>query len=304
MSKIFRHLLHRQVRPLITLAIVASLAVCAVASPLRIAATRTSEGVLVSEAGQAVFFYRTAPPAGLESWRLHYIHPLHAPDGTVLTEDRPADHLHQRGVYWAWRRIMLDNRQVADSWAMENIAYRVRRSDFKPQSDGSGRLSLKVEWLLTSATRVEVLAIERTEIVVHPLADNNARRIDFDTTLTARRAGLSLAGTDDEKGYSGFSARFVRPDLFDFTTANRLLEPTPGWVAADGEVTMSWRDVQDTPPWRITLRCSAQGTPVRAWVLRRELSMQNCAFPGRKPVAVPLRQPLRLLSTLVIAPDR
>lgn len=304
MSKIFRNALQRQVRTLLALAIVATVAVCADGSPSRINATRTSDGVLISEAGQAILFYRTAPPAGLEPWRLHYIHPLHAPDGTVLTEDRPTGHLHQRGVYWAWRRIMLDGQQIADSWVMENIAYRIRRSGFKRQRDGSGRLSLKVEWLLNaSGARPELLFIEQTEIVVYPL-EEGARRIDFKTTLAARRDGLSLAGTDDEKGYGGFSARFVRSDLFDFTTNNRPLEPALGSVAADGEVTMRWRDTQDAPAWRVTLRCSAQGAPVRSWVLRRELSMQNCAFPGRKLVAIPLKQPLSFESTLVIAPKR
>jgi hypothetical protein len=35
-----------------------------------------------------------------------YIHPLVAPDGRgVLTEDRPAHHPHQTGLYWGFARL-------------------------------------------------------------------------------------------------------------------------------------------------------------------------------------------------------
>jgi hypothetical protein len=35
-------------------------------------------------------------------------------------------------------------------------------------------------------------------------------------------------------------------------------------------------------------------------VLRQEPSMQNCAFPGSQPVAVPTQTPLRLEATVEI----
>ena len=39
-----------------------------------------------------------------------YIHPLYGLDGEVLTDDFPADHLHHRGVFWAWPHVTVDGR--------------------------------------------------------------------------------------------------------------------------------------------------------------------------------------------------
>jgi hypothetical protein len=37
--------------------------------------------------------------------RSSYVHPLYAPDGTLLTDDFPADHLHHRGLSWMWPNV-------------------------------------------------------------------------------------------------------------------------------------------------------------------------------------------------------
>ncbi|HWU13169.1 MAG TPA: hypothetical protein VN157_04080 [Caulobacter sp.] len=50
------------------------------------------------------------------------------------------------------------------------------------------------------------------------------------------------------------------------------------------------------------LACKANGAPITRWILRRELSMQNCVFPGRAPFVLKKGQTLRLQSTLILRP--
>ena len=36
--------------------------------------------------------------------------------GHEITEDFPADHLHHRGVFWAWHQVLVNGKQLGDSW--------------------------------------------------------------------------------------------------------------------------------------------------------------------------------------------
>jgi len=46
------------------------------------------EGVTITDGDKPVLFYRTRATDPSEPGRLNYIHPLYAPDGALLTEDR------------------------------------------------------------------------------------------------------------------------------------------------------------------------------------------------------------------------
>ncbi|HQR90285.1 MAG TPA: PmoA family protein, partial [Caulobacter sp.] len=88
----------------------------------RVDAVLTDDAVTVTEAGKTVLVYRTKsldPTA--EPGRLNYVHPLYAPDGTVLTEDRPADHLHQRGAFWSWHQVLVNGKSIGDGWFMKGL---------------------------------------------------------------------------------------------------------------------------------------------------------------------------------------
>jgi len=107
----------RGVRPLLPIT-TAVLALSACASPTlvppgpRVVAELTPDGVRLEEGGRPVLFYRSRPEPEREPWRVHYVHPLHSVGGAILTEDAPADHVHHRGVFWAWRRILVDGVDV------------------------------------------------------------------------------------------------------------------------------------------------------------------------------------------------
>jgi hypothetical protein len=61
--------------------------------------------------------------------RSGYIHPVHAPCGSVVTNDFSPDHLHQRGVFSAWTKtgVTLDGEALhPDFWNLHQGSGRVR----------------------------------------------------------------------------------------------------------------------------------------------------------------------------------
>lgn len=75
--------------------------------------TELKDGTLwVRHQGRDIFGYRSeavSGPPGTPALmkRSGYIHPLYSPSGALLTDDFPPDHLHQRGVFFAWTKTLL-----------------------------------------------------------------------------------------------------------------------------------------------------------------------------------------------------
>lgn len=259
------------------------------------------DGVTLTDGGRSVLFYRTAAADPREPGRLNYVHPIYAPDGTVLTEDRPADHLHQRGAFWSWHQVIVDGKTVADGWFMKGLTFHVREKRFKGDGDGGGILVVNADWIVNSGPEVAYVARETTKVRVFRVKDG-ARRIDFDTVITARADTLALGGSDDVKGYGGFSVRLVRPDRLAFGSNGKAVTPAVGPVEAGKAMGFAWTPGPDVPAWTVGLACRANGAPITRWILRKELSMQNCVFPGRAPFVLKKDQTLRLQSTLILRP--
>ena len=284
-------------RAVILFGVLPWLAACALgqtgARPLAVVATPTPDGIALSAAGSPILFYRSQPEPGREAWRVNYVHPLYSAAGTVITEDAPLDHLHQRGVYWAWRRILVDGVRVADGWVGDKIVMAIATPTSRAWPDGSAQIDVQATW------RVPVLGVETaiieesSSIRAYPLRDGR-RRIVFEVRLRALRSGVQLAGTDDEKGYGGFSLRFARSELLEFVSDGQALQPLVAAVRTGEEVILRWP--APVPGWPPSIRagCRVNEQPWQSWVLRREPSMQNCAFPGREPVSVPQDRPLHI----------
>ncbi|MDP1630552.1 MAG: PmoA family protein [Caulobacter sp.] len=262
------------------------------------------DGVTITDSDTPVLFYRTkaADPSG-EPGRLNYVHPLYAPDGTILTEDGPADHPHQRGAFWSWHQVRLGGAQVADGWFMKGLTFFVKKTNFDGEIGGAGVLTLEVDWIVSSQPELVYVAREMSKVRIRPLKDG-ARRIEFDTVITPLVDGLALGGSDDAKGYGGFSLRLIAPDRLVFGSRGKAVTPAVTPVSAGPAMGFSWPGQPGLSNWTVGLACKVNGKPVTQWILRRELSMQNCVWPGRAPVALPKDKPLRLQSTLVIQPTR
>jgi Methane oxygenase PmoA len=265
----------------------------------RVEALRTDDGVQLVDGGAPVLFYRSRASAGREPWRTHYVHPVHSIGGAVITEDAPADHVHHRGLFWAWRRILVDGVKVADGWVGDNLVLDVAPPTVTSHEDGSAQIDVRARWIVPMEGQPTPI-IEETSSIRAYLAVDGRRRIDVLVGLQALRRGVELAGTDDEKGYGGLSLRVANPQLAGIESGGRILHATVAAMQTADWVAFSWR--VPPPPWpaRIAASCQVDGHAWTRWVLRQEPSMQNCAFPGAAPTAVPRDRVLRLGLSLLV----
>jgi hypothetical protein len=264
-----------------------------------------TEGWLVREGDRDVLFYqRAAKSRDGEFTRAHYVHPLYSLDGQVLTEDFPQDHLHHRGVFWAWHQLLVGEQPIGDGWACRDMVWNVAHVEPVTDAESSVALRTHVVWKSPQRTNAagtpKPLVQERTTIRVHA-ADHDARKIDFEIQLLAAEENLRLGGSDDEKGYGGFSVRVRLPEGVRFTGAGGTVEPQ--LTAVD---TGAWLDVsapydQDGALSGVTIlpHPSSPGFP-QPWILRRERSMQNAVWPGREPVQLSTESPVILRYRLVL----
>lgn len=237
--------------------------------------------------------YRGVQVAAQAPWRQHYLHPLRHISGQPLTEDGPVDHPHQRGLFWAWRRILVDGAVVADSWTGRNFAL-IDDHAREARSAGDGStLDAHVRWRVGLDGRDVDLVAERLRVQVLR-ATRTQRRLHLRVELQALRAGVALAGSDDEKGYGGPSIRLVDTPALQFSRAGQRLQPAVGPVVTGERVDFAWPPDELGAARRVSIRCRVDGKPWRSWVLRSEPSMQNCAFPGRTPYPLPTDRPLRI----------
>lgn len=268
----------------------------------RVDAVFADDAVTLTEAGKTVLVYRTKPlDAAAEPGRSNYVSPLYAPDGTALTEDKPGDHPHQRGVWWAWMKVQADGKTVADGWYMKGLSYFVREKRFLGDAEGGGTLTVEVDWMVNSGPELAYVARETTKVTVRPLKAGT-RRVEFDTTIASRIDALGLGGSEDDRGFGGFSIRLVDPEHLTFSSGGKTIVPNGAALEAGASMGFAWSGGTNSPAWSVGLACKANGQAVKRWMLYNDRSMQNCVFPGRAPLVLRKDQTLRLQQTVVIRP--
>ena len=267
-------------------------------------AEKSPDGLLVTEKGKKVLFYRIKPK-NLEGKyeRCNYIHPLWGLDGYILTEDFPADHLHHRGIFWAWHQVWIDGTRLGDPWEIKDFSQEVLKADFTSEKGNAGKLSTEVLWkspLWEKDGKLKPYVRETSEILIHPVK-GNYRRIDFTINLLALEKNLSIGGSQDDKGYSGFSVRMKLPADVEFTGKDGLVTPKNEAVTSEGYINISGSLTGGGGKAGICIvdQPSNPGYPQK-WILRAQKSMQNAAWPGNTTVPVPTDKPLTLKYSLII----
>ena len=131
-------------------------------------------------------------------------------------------------------------------------------------------------------------------------AEGAIRTIDFHQRLTALVDGVEIGGSEDAKGYGGFSYRIVMPPDIRFTGAQGVVTPIENAVGAS-----PWMDVSGTygaagrSGVTVLTHPTTTGFP-QPWILRAKASMQNAVYPGRHPVAIPRDRPVILRYRVVV----
>ena len=192
-----------------------------------------------------------------ENWRRScYIHPLYAPDGTIVTDDFPKDHLHHRGVFWAWPVVKIDG-VTYDPWAVEGIKTRFVRWIARDTAKDSARLAMENGWFIDHAKVLK----ETVQIVAHP-AVAGRRSLDLTLAFEAIEKPVEVSGSRQaKKGYGGFGVRFAPREKTVIRTDAGIEE----------------KDTDRVPhPWA-ALDASLQGHSAS---LRIDIDPANPAFPN------------------------
>lgn len=262
------------------------------------------QGSLVSEGGQPVLFYqRAARSLDGKFERANYVHPLYDLDGSVLTEDFPADHRHHRGIFWAWHQFWIGEKKIGDAWATEDFVWEVTKVETQIEKD-SATLTAQVTWKSPQWTgadgRQKPLVHETTTIRVHRSTDD-ARKIDFEIRLLAAEDEVRIGGSDDDKGYGGFSVRVQLSKDVQFTGRDGRVEPLRTAVEAGPWIDVSGSLSEPGKQTGVAILChpTTPGYP-QQWILRNERSMQNPVYPGRRATALSKETPTVLRYRLVV----
>lgn len=261
--------------------------------------TSADDCLTVSDGGQPVLKYQLQVQSQNGRWpRNNYVHPLHDLSGKVITEDFPADHKHHRGIFWAWHQVWVGDTRLGDAWVCKDFIWELQSSDAKVNSEGAAVLTAEFHWkspALKDSDGALIPAVhERTQITVHP-ATTEFRFVDFHIQLRALQTNVRIGGSEDIKGYGGFSPRIALTPGQTFTAVTGALEPAITAIEAGPWMNLSGPESGVT----IISHPANPGYP-EPWILRRQRSMQNAAWPGATPVALPDKQPLSLKYRLVI----
>lgn len=238
--------------------------------------------------------------------RANYIHPLYSLDGEILTEDFPEDHLHHRGIFWAWHQLYIGDKRIGDGWEIENFKWDVTSVKEIYTNNKSKTIKTEVLWKsnlwLDSAGNENPFVKETTSITVYPKTENY-RVIDIEIQLLALEPKLSIGGSEDAKGYGGFSPRIKLPEDINFTSYREKINPENLPVKAGNWMDFSGALGKDESKAGLTIFChpSNPGKQNR-WILRQKRSMQNAVypFPGAKTVPLSNTKPTVLRYRLVV----
>jgi hypothetical protein len=276
--------------------------------PLRVIAS--GKGYEFFERESPVLFYQSSPKSIDGKFeRAGYLHPLHDLDGNVISEDFPADHLHHRGIFWAWHQLSVGDTQIGDPWICRNFLSRVDKVTIITGSSDSAGIEATTHWVSPdwkdSSGTMKPIVREQTQISARRSRDDS-RVIDFRIRLLALEPEVRIGGSDDVKGYGGFSPRFRLPTDVRFTAEYGEVEPQKTAVKASRwmDISGSFKDAvagQENSSSGIAILChpSLPGFPQR-WIIRKARSMQNPVFPGRTPIMLSTEEPLELRYRLVV----
>ncbi len=278
---------------------------CSAAAEHPISISETDQGFVVAEGRQQVMLYqRKHKSIAGKYMRANYIHPLYGLDGQVLTEDFPDDHPHHRGVFWAWHQVWLGDRKLCDPWSAIDTVWDVYDARVLSVDSRSRALQVQVHWKSpnhTDSAGKQIPFIEETTTITVHRAGDDMRRIDFQIELLALENNMRLGGSEDAKGYGGFTTRIYLPDDIVLTGTNGLVEPKTLSVEAGPWLDFSGNLGKAGKTSGLAILCH-KTCPLypQRWILRRKGSAQNPVYPGREPVPLSCDKPLILRYRLII----
>lgn len=251
--------------------------------------------VLILEGDTCVLAYQIVPKSKDGKYtRANYVHPLWGVLDDELTEDFPDDHLHHRGIFWTWHQTYIGSKRIGDAWECRDFIWENEGVAIDSSNEKFALLKSAVVWkspLWKNGS--EAFAREHVLIRVHKL-QNQARKIDFEIQLNALVDSLSIGGSEDRKGYGGFSWRVKMPDDLKFFGKKGEVEPEVTAVKVGSWLGMTGTFTDAGKSSIVVLQNPENPGYPQPWILRKKGSMQNAVWPGRDAVIIPKDKPVKL----------
>ena len=265
--------------------------------------TRKPDGFLFSELERPILFYQQAPKALDGKYeRANYAHPLYGLDGETMTQDFPEDHPHHRGVFWAWHQLLVNELRAGDPWETKDFLAVVRSAVIVDQGPVFATLKVNVLWTSSryqdSAGKPQPIVEENSTIRVFR-SSQESQCLDFEIVLKPLVTGLRLGGSENSRGYSGFTVR-VKPPLEGVLHDNIgiLVQDRIGEASSWADYSGRFGETDQVSGLAILSHPSLPEFPPK-WVLRH-YGMVNVAYPGRHAVPVPRNSAVVLRHRVVV----
>ncbi len=257
--------------------------------PRDILVTQTDQGFLFQQADDNILFYQKAPKSFDGAYtRNNYVHPLWTLDGDTLTEDYPPDHAHHRGIFWTWHQTWVGETRLGDAWECRDFVWDVVETQVTDAEHGAKTLSAKVMWkspdFVDENGEMIPAVEENTHITVHPRSENY-RAIDFEISLIALQNDVKIGGSEDVKGYGGFSPRIKCVDDLAFHSTIGQVQPQNEAIDAGPWMNFLGTFGRNKSGFAVLVH-PKNPQPINNWILRQKRSMQNPVYPGREAVRV------------------
>ncbi|WP_339905386.1 DUF6807 family protein [uncultured Cyclobacterium sp.] len=255
------------------------------------------DGVLLLSDGKPRFFYQKEMISlNGEYPRANYLHPVFDTKGEIVTEDFPDDHLHHRGIFWTWHQLWVDDLRIADPWISDGVEWDVKKIKTEIHPNNSATIAVKVIWKANKISNKKIIE-ENTTITYQPTG-NQVYKITFDITLKPLVSGVRIGGSEDAKGYGGFSPRLKLSETVGFYDENGTVTPDNLPVSAGDWINITKKEPND--PGVVIMGEPDQLPSYQGWILRKRNSMQNMAFPGKEPILLSKKEPLHFRNQLLI----
>jgi hypothetical protein len=276
---------------------------CAAFAESPFAFRETGAGAIeLSERGKPVYVYnfgmvlREGFPERMR--RCCYLHPVYAPDGTLLTDDFNPDHPHHRGISWMWPVVVFEGKTY-DMWTLAGgMEQRFIRWGARETGPEAAVLRVENGWFLGDRQ----VAREDVEIVTHA-SEAGQRNLDFTFRIEPLGEPVEIVGTpEDRKGFGGFSFRFAPRDG---GAAKTIIRTEQGVSEKDGVLAVhAWAEVEGSfagrrESGRVYDDPSNPGYP-NGWLMRHGFGFLNVSYPGLKPARLEHGRPLRLKYRVVL----
>lgn len=259
------------------------------------------------EGKDSVLVYQKKPKSLNGSYaRANYIHPFYSLDGVPITEDFPEDHLHHRGIFWAWHQLYRSNIKFGDAWEVRDFEWEIISASEAIGNIKGTTLKSEVVWKSSSSMNdfgeTTPLVKETNWITVYP-KKAGFRVVDIKIQLYPLFDTISIGGSEDEKGYGGFSARVQLSGDVMFKDSEGIIAPENAPVQGENWINIISKTSENNKSYGLVIMPSEEnpGYP-NPWILRSKESMQNAVYPHPGSVPVPLSKkiPLVLKYRLVV----